>query len=112
MPFGGAKGDVVVDPKDLITDEMGPLTRRITHEIREAIGPKKDIPAPEMGTDPETIARLIDGYSKQQDETGSEIVTGASPNPREYSGRPGPTTRPDPNPVAPAREGEPETREE
>ncbi len=79
LPFGGAKGGVVVDPKELSTNEKERLTRRFTQEIRSAIGPTKDIPAPDMGTDPQTMAWLMDAYSMQQDETIPGVVTGKPP---------------------------------
>ncbi|QLG63656.1 glutamate dehydrogenase GdhB [Halorarum salinum] len=79
LPFGGAKGGVVVDPKDLSRTERERLTRRFTEEIRDAIGPNKDIPAPDMGTDAQTMAWLMDAYSMQQGETLPGVVTGKPP---------------------------------
>ena len=79
LPFGGAKGGIVVDPKKLSTAEKERLTRRFTQEIRSAIGPTKDIPAPDMGTDPQTMAWLMDAYSMQEDETIPGVVTGKPP---------------------------------
>ncbi|QSW99802.1 glutamate dehydrogenase GdhB [Haloterrigena alkaliphila] len=79
LPFGGAKGGVVVDPKSLTGDEKERLTRRFTQEIRGAIGPTKDIPAPDMGTDPATMAWLMDAYSMQEGETIPGVVTGKPP---------------------------------
>ncbi|MEF8790919.1 MAG: Glu/Leu/Phe/Val dehydrogenase dimerization domain-containing protein, partial [Haloarculaceae archaeon] len=69
LPFGGAKGGVAVDPKALSTGEKERLTRRFAEEIRGIIGPTKDIPAPDMGTDPQTMAWLMDAYSMQEGET-------------------------------------------
>ena len=80
LPYGGAKGGIVVDPKSLSRDEKERLTRRFTHEIRSAIGPTKDIPAPDMGTDPQTMAWLMDAYSMQNDETIPGVVTGKPPS--------------------------------
>lgn len=79
LPFGGAKGGVVVNPKELSKAEKERLTRRFTQEIRGAIGPHKDIPAPDMGTDPQTMAWLMDAYSMQEDETIPGVVTGKPP---------------------------------
>ncbi|WP_280585539.1 glutamate dehydrogenase GdhB [Halorubrum sp. Boch-26] len=79
IPFGGAKGGIAVNPKDLSDDEKERLTRRFTDEIRTAIGPTKDIPAPDMGTDPQTMAWLMDAYSMQEGETIPGVVTGKPP---------------------------------
>src|SRR6056297_1303682 len=79
IPFGGAKGGVAVNPKDLSESEKEQLTRRFTDEIRSVIGPTKDIPAPDMGTDPQTMAWLMDAYSMQEGETVPGVVTGKPP---------------------------------
>ncbi|CDK39443.1 NAD-specific glutamate dehydrogenase; NADP-specific glutamate dehydrogenase [Halorubrum sp. DM2] len=79
IPFGGAKGGIAVNPKKLTDDEKEQLTRRFTDEIRSAIGPTKDIPAPDMGTDPQTMAWLMDAYSMQEGETIPGVVTGKPP---------------------------------
>jgi len=79
IPFGGAKGGVAVNPKDLTEGEKEQLTRRFTDEIRAVIGPTKDIPAPDMGTDPQTMAWLMDAYSMQEGETIPGVVTGKPP---------------------------------
>ncbi|GAB7008117.1 glutamate dehydrogenase GdhB [Halorubrum trueperi] len=79
IPFGGAKGGIAVDPKDLSESEKEQLTRRFTNEIRSVIGPTKDIPAPDMGTDPQTMAWLMDAYSMQEGETIPGVVTGKPP---------------------------------
>jgi glutamate dehydrogenase (NAD(P)+) len=79
IPFGGAKGGVAVNPKALTTDEKERLTRRFTDEIRAVIGPTTDIPAPDMGTDPQTMAWLMDAYSMQEGETIPGVVTGKPP---------------------------------
>jgi len=75
LPFGGAKGGIVVDPKSLSDDETERLTRRFAQEIRDVIGPNTDIPAPDMGTDPQTMAWLMDAYSMQEGETIPGVVT-------------------------------------
>ena len=79
LPFGGAKGGVAVNPKELSEDEKERLTRRFTEELRGAIGPTVDIPAPDMGTDPQTMAWLMDAYSMQEGETIPGVVTGKPP---------------------------------
>ncbi|WP_049899995.1 glutamate dehydrogenase GdhB [Halococcus agarilyticus] len=79
LPFGGAKGGIVVDPKELSADENERLTRRFAQEIRDVIGPNRDIPAPDMGTDAQTMAWIMDVYSMQQGETTPGVVTGKPP---------------------------------
>jgi len=66
LPLGGAKGGVCVDPTKLSRTEKQNLTRRYTSEIAPLIGPTKDIPAPDVGTDPQTMAWLMDTYSQEQ----------------------------------------------
>ncbi len=63
LPFGGAKGGVICDPKLLSVGERERLTRRYTTEIINEIGPEKDIPAPDVGTDAQTMAWIFDTYS-------------------------------------------------
>ena len=79
LPFGGAKGGVAVNPKALSSGETERLTRRFAQEIRDIIGPTTDIPAPDMGTDPQTMAWLMDAYSMQEGETIPGVVTGKPP---------------------------------
>ncbi|WP_336002751.1 glutamate dehydrogenase GdhB [Halorientalis halophila] len=79
LPFGGAKGGIAVDPKALSESERERLTRRFAEEIRHVIGPTRDIPAPDMGTDPQTMAWLMDAYSMQEGETVPGVVTGKPP---------------------------------
>ncbi|WP_135822433.1 glutamate dehydrogenase GdhB [Halostella litorea] len=79
LPFGGGKGGIVVNPKDLSTGEKERLTRRFAEEIRDEVGPKRDIPAPDMGTDAKTMAWFMDAYSMQQGETTPGVVTGKPP---------------------------------
>ena len=79
LPFGGAKGGVAVNPKELSPAEKERLTRRFAQEIRNVIGPNQDIPAPDMGTDPQTMAWLMDAYSMQEGETTPGVVTGKPP---------------------------------
>src|SRR5579864_5693831 len=63
IPFGGAKGGVIVDPRALSNGELERLTRRFTSEIGHIIGPDIDIPAPDMGTNAQTMAWMMDTYS-------------------------------------------------
>ena len=79
LPFGGAKGGIAVNPKALSEAETERLTRRFAEELRGVIGPKKDIPAPDMGTSPQTMAWLMDAYSMQEGETTPGVVTGKPP---------------------------------
>ncbi|WP_254761759.1 glutamate dehydrogenase GdhB [Natrinema marinum] len=79
LPFGGGKGGVAVDPKGLTDDETERLTRRFAEELRDAVGPTKDVPAPDMGTDAQTMAWFMDAYSMQQGETIPGVVTGKPP---------------------------------
>lgn len=65
LPLGGAKGGICVDPTKLSRTEKQNLTRRYTSEISAFIGPTKDIPAPDVGTDPQTMAWLMDTYSQE-----------------------------------------------
>ncbi|WP_224270961.1 glutamate dehydrogenase GdhB [Haloprofundus salinisoli] len=79
LPFGGAKGGITVNPKELSTGEKERLTRRFAQELRDIIGPNQDIPAPDMGTDPQTMTWLMDAYSMQEGETTPGVVTGKPP---------------------------------
>lgn len=79
LPFGGGKGGIAVDSKDLSRDETERLTRRFAEEIRDVVGPTKDVPAPDMGTDAQTMAWFMDAYSMQQGETTPGVVTGKPP---------------------------------
>ena len=76
LPFGGAKGGVRVDPTMLSKEELERLTRRYTAEIIGTIGPDKDIPAPDMGTDEQVMAWVMDTYSQQVGHTVPTVVTG------------------------------------
>ena len=79
IPFGGAKGGVVVDERTLSKGEKERLTRRFAQELRDVVGPTRDIPAPDMGTDPETMGWFMDAYSMQEGETVPGVVTGKPP---------------------------------
>ena len=76
LPFGGGKGGIAVDPKTLSEDEVERLTRRFAEELRDVVGPKRDVPAPDMGTGPQEMAWFMDAYSMQQGETTPGVVTG------------------------------------
>ena len=76
LPFGGAKGGVVCDPKVLSPGELERLTRRYTTEIINEIGPEKDIPAPDVGTDSQVMAWIFDTYSMNVGHSVLGVVTG------------------------------------
>jgi glutamate dehydrogenase (NAD(P)+) len=76
IPFGGAKGGVVCDPRTLTPLELERLTRRYTSEISIIIGPNNDIPAPDMGTNAQTMAWIMDTYSMGQGHSVPAVVTG------------------------------------
>jgi glutamate dehydrogenase (NAD(P)+) len=76
IPFGGAKGGVVCDPKTLSIRELERLTRRYTTEIITEIGPEKDIPAPDVGTGPREMAWIFDTYSMNKGYSVLGVVTG------------------------------------
>jgi glutamate dehydrogenase (NAD(P)+) len=76
IPFGGAKGGVIVDPKALSRAELERMTRRYTTEIINEIGPEKDIPAPDVGTDGSVMAWIFDTYSMNKGHSVLGVVTG------------------------------------
>jgi glutamate dehydrogenase (NAD(P)+) len=76
LPYGGAKGGVRCQPKDFSEGERERLTRRFTQELLPIIGPQRDIPAPDMATDEQTMAWMMDTYSMQMGHAVPEIVTG------------------------------------
>ena len=76
LPYGGAKGGVRVDPSKLSKGEIERLTRRYTSEIASIIGPGLDIPAPDVGTGPQTMAWMMDTYSAGAGQTVAGVVTG------------------------------------
>jgi glutamate dehydrogenase (NAD(P)+) len=76
LPFGGAKGGIRVDPKTLSRGELERLTRRYTSEIGLIIGPTKDIPAPDVNTNEQIMAWMMDTYSMNQGATHTAVVTG------------------------------------
>ncbi|MBA3531709.1 MAG: Glu/Leu/Phe/Val dehydrogenase [Ardenticatenales bacterium] len=76
IPYGGAKGGIIVDPRLLSMSELENMTRRFTSEISLFIGPDSDIPAPDVGTNPQTMAWLMDTYSMHAGYTVNAVVTG------------------------------------
>jgi glutamate dehydrogenase (NAD(P)+) len=86
LPYGGAKGGITVSPNTLSENELRRLTRRYTYAILPIIGPKKDIPAPDVNTDERTMAWVSDTYSMLKGEAIQEIVTG---KPLSLGGSPG-----------------------
>jgi glutamate dehydrogenase (NAD(P)+) len=76
LPFGGAKGGVVVNPKNLSEDELQRMTRRYTTEIINFIGPEVDIPAPDVGTGPREMAWIFDTFSMNKGYSVLGVVTG------------------------------------
>ena len=76
LPYGGAKGGVRCNPRELSRGELERMTRRYTAELSGLIGPQEDIPAPDMATDEQTMAWMMDTYSMQVGHATPEIVTG------------------------------------
>lgn len=76
LPFGGAKGGIRVNPKNLSKSELERLTRRYTNEISIIIGPHQDIPAPDIGTNEEIMAWMMDAYSIYHNSNIAGVVTG------------------------------------
>jgi glutamate dehydrogenase (NAD(P)+) len=76
LPYGGAKGGVRCSPRELSSDELQKITRRFTSELLPIIGPQKDIPAPDMATNEQTMAWMMDTYSMEIGHAVPEIVTG------------------------------------
>ena len=76
LPLGGGKGGIRVDPTQLSRTEKQNLTRRYTSELGSSIGPHVDIPAPDMGTDPQTMAWIMDTYSQETGFAQPSVVTG------------------------------------
>jgi len=76
LPYGGGKGGVICDPAILSSIELERITRRYTAEILDIIGPEKDVPAPDMNTNEQTMAWIMDTYSMHKRETTTGVVTG------------------------------------
>jgi glutamate dehydrogenase (NAD(P)+) len=76
IPFGGAKGGIICDPEKLSRSEVERITRRYTAELSEWLGPEKDVPAPDIGTDEQVMAWVMDTYSMHMRHTVTGVVTG------------------------------------
>jgi glutamate dehydrogenase (NAD(P)+) len=76
IPFGGGKGGVICDPDLLSPGELERITRRYTAEIMDIIGPERDVPAPDVNTNPQTMAWIMDTYSMHKRQTCTAVVTG------------------------------------
>jgi glutamate dehydrogenase (NAD(P)+) len=93
IPFGGAKGGVTVDPKEHSRAEIERMTRRYASEILPLIGPERDIPAPDMNTNEEIMAWIMDTYSMNQGYSVAGVVTGKPVSIGGSKGRSGATSR-------------------
>ena len=80
IPFGGAKGGVICDPKHMSQGELERMTRRYTAALIEFLGPEKDVPAPDMNTNEQTMAWIMDTYSMHVGQTVTSVVTGKPVN--------------------------------
>ncbi len=76
IPFGGAKGGIICDPHKMSHGELERMTRRYTAELVEFIGPEKDVPAPDVNTNEQTMAWIMDTYSMHMRQTVTAVVTG------------------------------------
>jgi glutamate dehydrogenase (NAD(P)+) len=76
IPFGGAKGGVICDPKKMSIGELERMTRRYTAELIEFLGPEKDVPAPDINTNEQVMAWIMDTYSMHMRQTVTAVVTG------------------------------------
>ncbi len=76
IPFGGGKGGVICDPRELSKRELEQITRRYTASIMDILGPDRDVPAPDMNTDEQTMAWIMDTYSMHVRRTTTAVVTG------------------------------------
>jgi glutamate dehydrogenase (NAD(P)+) len=76
IPFGGAKGGVICDPEKLSRRELEAITRRYTAELLDYLGPERDVPAPDLGTNEQVMAWVMDTYSMHVRHTSTAIVTG------------------------------------
>ena len=76
IPFGGAKGGVICDPTKLSMGELERITRRYTAELADFIGPERDVPAPDLGTNEQVMAWVMDTYSMHARHTVTAVVTG------------------------------------
>jgi len=76
IPFGGAKGGIICDPAHMSQSELERMTRRYTAELIDVIGPERDVPAPDMNTNEQTMAWIMDTYSMHARHTVTAVVTG------------------------------------
>ena len=76
IPFGGAKGGIICDPHKMSQGELERMTRRYTAELFDFIGPEKDVPAPDVNTNEQTMAWIMDTYSMHMRQTCTAVVTG------------------------------------
>ena len=76
IPFGGAKGGVICDPRQMSSRELERLTRRYTSDLMDFIGPERDVPAPDMNTNEQVMAWMMDTYSMHMRHTVTAVVTG------------------------------------
>ncbi len=76
VPFGGAKGGIICDPQQMSIGELERMTRRYAAELLDFIGPEKDVPAPDMNTNEQTLAWIMDTYSMHARHTVTAVVTG------------------------------------
>lgn len=93
IPYGGAKGGIAVEPRMLSDSERERMTRRYAAELVPLIGPEKDIPAPDVGTDEQTMAWIMDTYSAHTGHTTHGVVTGKPLSVGGSAGRAGATSR-------------------
>jgi glutamate dehydrogenase (NAD(P)+) len=93
IPFGGGKGGVICDPKVLSPGELERITRRYTAELMDILGPERDVPAPDMNTNEQTMAWIMDTYSMHKRHTVTAVVTGKPLNLGGSRGRPAATGR-------------------
>ena len=93
IPYGGAKGGVTIDPRLYSRAELERITRRYASEILPIIGPERDIPAPDVGTDDQTMAWIMDTYSQNKGYTVTGVVTGKPLSVGGSQGRGGATSR-------------------
>ena len=76
IPFGGAKGGIICDPRKMSRGELERLTRRYTAELSDWLGPERDVPAPDVGTNEQTMAWVMDTYSMHARQATTAVVTG------------------------------------
>src|SRR5207249_3001562 len=76
IPFGGAKGGVICDPQKMSRGELERLTRRYTAELSNWLGPERDVPAPDVGTNEQTMAWVMDTYAMHLGQATTAVVTG------------------------------------